>query len=261
MDFYPLIRTSLLAVATVSIALTSTISAATLSGSFSVYDNERVDLTALGDVDWAYWNYTNSNGAFQPASNITNRKNGGTAIQSPTVIGSGNLRGSSSLTEVDISYTDGTNPETASGNNMSGIFSSAIATAGAGISIDIVLPEAGTTYYITLWGSEYATQTSGDTGGIFTASLSGASDYTYDAFYGAPTIPKPSGVYSIVAVADNNNDILTLSYVLPSETNTNGHVIYDALTVSAVPEPAEYALVIGCAALIGLIIQRRRQRN
>lgn len=257
MKLNPQSKFSALALIGGSIACATSLSAATLMGSFADYDNTQVDLTASGDLDWAYWESTSN--PF-PAPGTTNSKLGGTLIANPTVVGTGNLRGSNSNTFVDITFSDGTSPTSGSFAGVSGIFSTSLNTPGAGISIDITLPEAGVTYYITLWGSEYATQTSGDTGGIFTASLPGASDYSSNAFYGPATSPKASAVYSITASADNNNDVLTLTYVLPSQTRANGHVLFDALTVSSVPEPSTYALIIGAAAFVGLVMRRRKMR-
>jgi len=238
------------------IAATS-IQAATLIGSFEDGDGGVYDLTAAGDLDWVYWNTTSN-----PFIGTTNSKQGGTVIADPVAAGGGVMRGSTSDTAMNVTYTDGTTVSAGTSNQISGIFNSQLATAGAGLSIDITLPQAGETYYITVWGSEYGTEEDSSPG-IFTASLSGATDYTYSAFTGDINTPKPAGVYNIAATADNNNDVLNITYVLPPSATGSGnsHVLFDAVAVSTIPEPSAYALLLGAASLAGLIIQRRSRRN
>lgn len=233
----------------------STSHGAILTGSFLDSDNNRYDLTSMGDLDWAYWDTTSTN-----FTGFTNRKSGGTAIANPAAVGGGNLRGSSTDTALDVGFTNGTSPISGNPNNLSGLFNSQLSTAGAGVSINITLPEAGKTYYITVWGSEYGTE---DDPGIFTASLTGASDYTYSAFTGGISTPKDVGLYNIAATPDNNNDVLSISYVLPPSIvgPGNSHVLFDAVAVSAIPEPATYALLLGTAVLTGLLYHRRRRFN
>lgn len=252
MRLLPQCTLATLILASVGIA-SSSAQAATLIGSFENGDGGVYDLTAAGNLDWAYWNTTNN-----PFSGTTNSKLGGSVIADPAAAGGGALRGSSSETAMNVTYTDGTTVSAGTSNEISGLFNTQLATPGAGLSIDITLPQAGETYYITVWGSEYGTEEVSSPG-IFTASLAGATDYTYSAFSGDIYTPKPVGVYNIAATADNDNDVLNITYVLPPSApgTGNAHVLFDAIAVSSIPEPSAYAAIFGAIVVLGVWRRRR----
>ncbi|GHB96307.1 PEP-CTERM sorting domain-containing protein [Cerasicoccus arenae] len=238
------------------LAMTASANAATLMGSFSAIDGTTVyDLTTAGDLDWAYWNTSSNPTTGVPANSMLSA----TLIATPVAIGGGSLRGSNSDTTADFSYTNGTSPESGTTNNVSGIFNTLLNTVGAGVSLDITLPNAGTAYLITIWGSQYNTETGGTSAGLFTASLSGASDYTNDEFSAPVSTFKQSGIYQLTAVADNDNDVLNIAYIQQTLVGANTHVLLDAAAIS-IPEPATYGMLLGVVVLMA-VIQRRHQKR
>ncbi|MGE9291605.1 MAG: hypothetical protein ACQKBT_11475 [Puniceicoccales bacterium] len=239
--------------------------AATLIGTYEAIDGSTsYDLSTLGNLDWAYWNETGSS----ETGVATNSALGGTLISDISAYNGGSLRGTTSnRTTADFTYSNGTSPTSGSVYNSYGIFNNQLGSQGdgtePGLALSILLPTAGITYEINIWGSEYYTSDSQDpaddtnnNGGIFTASLNGAADYVTDDFYGKND--KGSVVYTLFATADTDGDTVEITYVLPSDAyNSNAHVLFTAAAI-AVPEPSSYAVFLGFSGLLLTLLRRRR---
>ena len=208
--------------------------------------NTVYDLTALGAVDWAFYDTTAN-----PANGLpTNSKNGGTAIGTASAVGGGNIRGSaSSLTEPDFTYTDGTSPASGTGENPGGLFNTQLDTLGAGLQLSIDLPTTDT-YKIYIWTAAFNAQAT------FTAALTGFTSYTDSSMNDSvgPS-PKPSYLYTLTAKPNTAGDDLVVSLASAADNGTSSHVVLEAVAISVVPEPATLGLLIAGLGLVGF---RRR---
>ncbi|WP_309399781.1 PEP-CTERM sorting domain-containing protein [Cerasicoccus maritimus] len=235
----------------------SYLQAATLDGSFvTTTQSTTWDLTALGTDDWEYWSTTASSFDGSP----TNFKSGGNGSLSDLyAVGGGGLRGtgSSALTDIHISYTDGSSPTSADAS-LRGAFNSQLSVEGAGVGLDITLPTTDT-YEVKIFTGGYFDSSAGSVG-TFTATLDGATTYTDSSLISTVNNPKAGIVYTLLVTPDSANDVLSVSMVLSSRQGTNGnqHTYMAAVTVSQVPEPATYALFAGLA-MLGLAVYFRRR--
>jgi hypothetical protein len=235
--------------------------AATLVGNYSQTNGTTVyDLDVLGELDWAIWNKTGNPDTGAPTYSLS----GGTLINDVTAFGGGSLRGTSATTTADFSYDGGSTQR----SNVTGIFNTQLQTDGAGLSLTVVLPTAGVSYVVSVWGSQYYTQDVLDSsatdsdgkGGIFTASLAGAAPYSSDELVTGNVTPKTTALYQLTATADTDGDLLTLTYVLPDDAfSGNAHVLLDAVAVSVIPEPSTF-LLLGLG-LASLFYSRSRDRR
>ncbi|HBR93934.1 MAG TPA: hypothetical protein DEA90_07190 [Opitutae bacterium] len=212
------------------------------------------DLTATGNVDWAYWN-TSAN----PASGVaTNDMNGGAGIGSIVAYGTGTtVRGTSFGTTADFSFTNGSATASGSVTNPTGLFNSVLNTAGEGVQLDFTLAQAGQAYTIDLWTAGFGTPSA-----TIVASIPGAtynsgliSNPDGGAYGGAGA--KNSYRYTFTVVADSDNDVFNFSIATGGTQQGSGHVIISAATI-AVPEPATYATIAGLSALVAVMVRRRK---
>jgi hypothetical protein len=205
-----------------------------------------------GNADWAYWAPTTT--AIPTPVAPTNRKLNGSIISSLDKVGGTTLRGSSTATTVEqYTYSDGTNPPSATSASLAGlIFNSDIGTTvgnGKGVSLtltgDPTAPRVANLYF----GGFGAT-------GVLTLTLNGATTVIDSSQIFTSTSPKHIAIYSVRYQPDSASDLLTVQYTASAVTDTaNGHVGAQAVTV-AVPEPATLSL-----AAAGLLLLARRRRN
>ncbi|QNN21700.1 hypothetical protein HED60_05265 [Planctomycetales bacterium ZRK34] len=227
---------------------TSSAQGATITGSASVVsvNDPAFDLTARGNIDWAYWDTTSSSVTGDP----TNEKAGASVVGSLSAINGTGLRGSTADTKADFTFTDGTSPVSSTVNNVSGVFNQTLNTEDVGLSLDLTLPTAKT-YTVYLWLSIY------DGTGTLTATLPTASLTDDSALSAGQSSEKFTFLYTLEVTADNPGEVLDLDLVL-SVNGTEGslsHVLIDGVAVS-IPTPA--ALPAGLA-MMGLMALRRRQ--
>lgn len=242
-----------------SVMIPSSLVAATLDGTYTeiTSSNATADLTALGQTDWAYWD-TGAN----PATGVpANRKLGGSLIGDIYPIGGSGLRGSSSTTQPENSFTfsDGTSPMMGSVSQPTGVFNQTLDSNGTGVGLDILLPSANATYTVSVFGAAFG----GDA--EFTAMLDGAMDYTNTTLSDTGSNPKDAALYTLEVVPDSPGDILSLSMLLQNSTSQFGHTLINGVAVTQVnnlvPEPVSIAIW----TLLGLSLAGfgyvRRQRN
>jgi hypothetical protein len=204
-----------------------------------------------GITDWAYWAPTTSGLATPVAPN--NRKLNGSIISSLDKVGGSSLRGSSTAATVEqYTYTDGTNPTSATNASLAGlIFNSDIGTTngnGKGVSLTLTgdpnIPRVANLYF----GGFGAT-------GVLTLTLNGATTVIDSSQIFTSISPKHIAIYSVRYQPDSASDLLSIQYTASAITDTaNGHVGAQAVTV-AVPEPAAISL-----AAVSLLLLTRRRR-
>jgi hypothetical protein len=210
-----------------------------------------INLTTQGTVDWAYWNSVFSSNLPLPPSNS---KNGGTAIGDLGIVGGTALQKSgSAVTTEQYSFTDGTNPVSATNVNLGGglVFNSDLGSNSSGKGITLqVAGNPATEQIITLYLGGF-----GATGNL-SLNLDGFGVTFGDnsqIFVGLS--PKEIAIYTLRFRTDNVGEKLTISYTASDSTSPFSHVGIEAITVAAVPEPS--ALALGAVGL-AFIFRRRR---
>ncbi|MDF3129357.1 PEP-CTERM sorting domain-containing protein [Kiritimatiellaeota bacterium B1221] len=238
--------------------------AALLSGSFSNGDGSTVyDLTALGELDWAYWSST-----ADPFSGVaTNSKSGGTLIGNLTLHNGTTMRGTTAdRTVTDVSFSDGASSLSGSVSNIQGVFNNSVNTTGAGISVAVDLPDAATVYHITVWVSGQGIgSASSEFEGLMTASLNsgGAAAYT-DTSLVAGSKPKADGYYNFTVSSDVDDDIFNMTYALSDGSGSDNyfsHTIISSVAVSTIPEPASILYFLMGTGLVGFGFFRKPFRK
>lgn len=187
------------------------------------------DISALGSVDWAYWNTTDNPATGAP----TNEKAGGSAIGNIKGIGAAtSVRGTSSKVDTDFTFTDGQTVASGTANNVSGLFNTVLNTEGTGAQLDIALPTAGQTYTVTIWTGAHETVAA-----AIVASLPGALNYEITTGgpggnYGDSAKPKESYAYTFTVVADTAGAIFSFKIATAGfYEGTTGHVIITGAAV------------------------------
>lgn len=221
--------------------------AASVTGSASVVASAdpAFNLTALGNVDWAYWETT----ASSTSGDATNEKAGASVVGSLSAINGTGLRGSTANTKADFTFTDGTSPVSTTVNNVSGVFNQTLNIEDVGLSLDLTLPTAKT-YTVYLWLSIY------DGTGTLTATLPTASLTDDTNLSAALGTEKFTYLYTLEVTADNPGEVLNLDLVL-GVNGTDGnlsHVLIDGVAVS-IPTPA--SLPAGLGLLVLACMKRR----
>lgn len=227
--------------------LSASASAAVITGTPVGSPPLPANLTAAGTLDWAVWNHSDQAG-FASMSPSHRMLNGAGIISNATAVGGdGQVRGSSTLSNVTVSFTNGIGGTSASGMGVAGVFNHELNTNGSGVQVDITLPNPGQ-YAVSIWVSGRSGQ------GVLTAALPGATTYTNSAY--TYTTNKLARLYQLDVTADNPMDVLNISYVLANSANNSSHALIAAVAVSAVPEPTALA---GLGLLgVGLLSRRRR---
>ena len=214
----------------------STAFASTINGSFQSVPQAApaFDFAELGELDWAYWNTSES-----PASGVpTNEKAAATAIGSMVAVGGGDPRGSSSATRPfhDFSFIDGTSPVADTVTNPSGLFNSQLGASGvgAGLSVGITLPTTNS-YQVSVFGAVYRVATE------FRASLPGSVDYTSTSLArttgSASGAEKTSGVFTLIVTPDNPGDVLTVQLTGVASYDGSAHAVISGIAISEVIPP------------------------
>ena len=236
-------------------AVSSPASAAVLAldGITRVNTTSQADLTT-GNADWAYWAPTTGTGQTPPVA-PTNRKLGGSIISSLDKVGGSTLRGSTTASTTErYTYTDGTNPTSATSASLAGlIFNSDLGSSapGKGISLTLTGDPTQTNIAKLYFGGFAAT-------GNLTLTLNGATTVVDASQVFPNTSPKQMAIYTVRFQPDSATDLLTVQYTASGITDvTNGHVGAQAVAV-AVPEPG--TLSLGAATIGTLLLTRRRRR-
>jgi hypothetical protein len=217
-----------------------------------------VTFSPADTIDWAIWNTTL--GTAVPGVTATNTQSGGDGLISAitpfstTVVPTNFVRGVGGATQT-FTYTDGTSPVSQTNATLGFVANSTLATAGRGVQVSI----SGNTsqqYRVDVWTVGFAGQ------GEMRASLNNASSVTLTSeLFGTSGTNKASNLFTFLFTPDSASDLLTLSFhLMANNIGANGHVGIQAITVSTVPEPAAYALLLGFGGL-GFAVVRRRRRS
>jgi hypothetical protein len=233
----------------------ATAASITYNGSFEQVGT--ADLTALGNVDWAYWN-TADNPA---AAAATNDMDGGAGIGVISASGGSGIRGAGSTTTGDFSFTNGSVVASGDADNVTGLLNTTLAAVNTGVQLDFTLATAGQAYTINVWTAGYSTEfatIAGTLTGATTYNSGNLSNPNGEDIYGAALGVKYSYLNTFTVVADSDNDVFNFNIETAGTQYTSSHVIISAATISAVPEPSAYALLAGSLALGAVMIRRRR---
>ena len=230
---------------------------AVLAGNVSTATGS-VDLTAIGTISWAVWNY----GAGNTGTSLvpSNRNSGAPTVGNAGFISSigrvggvsPNVRGGNASL-LTFNYNNGASTLTFSGTSGM-VFPSNLDSTNQGTALSIT-GNTGQVYQVSVWAGGFAGQ------GRMTASLTGATDVVLDSQVyndvdsGAGA--KGATLFTYTFQPNSATDTLNLSYVLLSESGVgNSHVGISAVAVALVPEPSSFALVAAFGAL-GLMRRRR----
>ncbi len=221
--------------------------AALLTGNAVASPTIPANLTEIGTTDWAYWNSTSSTGVTSMAPG--NVKSGGPGVIGPaTNIGGTGVRGSTTDTAIQFTFTDGTSPTSGTGLAVPGVFNVALTGVNTGVQVIVTLPDTQL-YDVAIWVSGF------NSTGTFTALLPGATNFSDASFtYGSGT--KPARLYELQVQADQPGDSLTLRYVMTASHGASSHVLIAGVALAVIPEPASLLLLSGA----GLLLLPRRSR-
>jgi hypothetical protein len=230
--------------------------AAVLTGSVNVNPPTSVNLTTDGSLDWAIWNTTSSTAL--ASIGATNAKSGEPSLFSAitpyatTAVATNFVRGVGGATQL-YSYTDGISPTSQTNSALGFVANSTLATAGRGVQLSIT-GDPAQVYRVDIWTVGFAGQ------GEMRASLNGATPVTLlSEIFGTSGTNKASNLFTFEFQPDSVSDLLNVSFHLrANDIGANGHVGIQAITVTAVPEPAALALTLGG---LGLVLMRTRARS
>lgn len=241
----------------VAMALSGGIAMGSVITGSSVEVSGAQDLTASGNVDWAYWD--NSANPIGTEATAANSMSGGSGIGTITGFDSNDatttVRGVNNG-DASFSFTDGTTTTSATGLYTYGVCTETLNALNYGVSLDFTLAEAGTEYTINVWTFGAAANSA-----TITATLNGYDDYTATELSYADTQgTKDATLFTFTVTAAEDNDVFNFGIELASD-NTDAD--YDLVAISAaslstsvIPEPATIGM-LGLGSL-GLLIIRRR---
>lgn len=239
--------TPLLAAVLYLFSLASGLSAV-LTGSLNTTPPPSVNLTTTGTFDWAIWNTNSTTGLSSRAP--TNRKAGSpNAISAITPVGGGNVQGVTVGSSELYSYTNGNSPATLTNSTQYFVINNGLDTIGRGVQFTIT-GDPTKTYQIDVWTSGL------NATGTLTATTAGAPTFTDSNSYGSTKTPA---LYSFTFQPNQVSDLLTIQYVLTTDSGSSAHVGIQAVSISVVPEPTTLALAAG--AVISLASFRRTRRS
>lgn len=243
----------------VSCLLAGSAMASTLFGSIggtSTGGALNANLTTTGTLDWALWNDTDgtSIGSAAPVNWKSGDPLGLKNVNITPIAVNGQpssafVRGSSLTTTTTFSYTDGASPASASGATPGMVFNADLAFAGAGVQLQI---KGDPTHLLQLdiWAGGFSST------GSLTLTLPGTAPLTLTSQPYSGTTPKDATLYTVFYQPDSASDLLTLAYTVTAPS-TNGHVGFQAISISTVPEPATGTLLLGTLAFCGFSRRRR----
>lgn len=233
-----------------------------LSGTVDTNPAQNVNLTEVGSLNWAVWDYIS--GTSGSSISPSNFKDVGLAGWNPGYIsemsrvGSGattTIRGGNA-TVIDFSYTDGLAPTTPPNESIKMVFPSDLNLNGQGVSFGVT-GDPSQLLQISIWAGGLAGQ------GIMTASTWDGQEivlesqlYTTAGGDGS----KGATLFTFFYQAEFVADVLNFSYVYtahpdPEISVGTAHVGITAVAVSVVPESSTLLLV--SLGLVPLACRRR----
>ncbi|EDY18031.1 protein of unknown function DUF1555 [Chthoniobacter flavus Ellin428] len=238
--------------------LAASATASTLSGIVAGTSSSgalNANLTGTGGIDWALWNDMSSTAvsSFAPTNWKASDPLGlhSVNITPVSVVGqstSNFVRGSSLTTATTFSYSDGSSPASASGTSGL-VFNNDLNFSNVGVQLQ-VKGDPTQLLQLDIWAGGFAAT------GNLTLTLPNATPVTLTSQAYSSITPKDATLFTVFYQPDSASDLLTIAYT-STNTTTSGHVGIQAVSISAVPEPATGTLLIGALALGGF--SRRRK--
>jgi hypothetical protein len=203
---------------------------------------ESYNMTEMGQTDWKFW----GNSLTVPA----NEKNGGSGIgdlsYTPGTLG-GTFEGGSSGKSPQYTFTDGTDPVSATASTIQTILKSpTVNSINDTISFSVAASTEQSTLYIIACAIESTLELS--------ASLAGAANQT-DSWVQNATQPYLA-LYKLDYTADSDSDLITVSLKKTAYDKVDRNYIgIQSAALSVVPEPATLSLI----AIFGVALLLRRR--
>ena len=237
--------------------------AASVLGSVSAAPNSTTataqTLPSGTDTDWGYYQQTGTPSPTVTYFDAANSSNTGGRSFTVTAVNGGTLRGPGTPdTSSPFSYFDfanGTSPGTGDNVQPTGIFNSVLGTTGVNSSAGVQLSLTGFTgqSVIQLW--TFAFQSTG----LLEVFINGSDtvEFSQSISGAVPQGGKDASLVTLDFTPDSALDTVEIRYRLTSTLDaTNGHVGFQAVAISPIPEPASLALLALTGGLFGL--RRRR---
>lgn len=215
-----------------------------------------INLTSLGTVSWAAWNYTSTTTATGSGTiNASSRKSTGPGVGTAgyiSAIGAGgsatSIRGVGGTTTT-FSFTDGVGAATTFGPaTMGGVIAGDLNAVGQGVSLSII-GDPNLTYRVSVWVTGQGAT------GTMAATLSGATTPALTMVHLNDS--RNLGLFTYDFRPDAAGDALNLVYTLTTDnTYASSHVGIQAVSVEVIPEASSALALLSGLSLLGL--RRRR---
>lgn len=223
-----------------------------------------VDLSSLGTTNWAAWDSasgsTSSIGATHFKASGTGTISAITGSDGTNVRGTGNTGSYPSDVFSWTQSDESSNLAAPADGIISGVFNSSLDddTVGITFSITNLASLGGSGYYeINLFATAFRAQ------GALSADINGDGGSLISQNGTTQDAVKNTDRYTIAYNPDSSSDVLNIYYDvlvdLSGSGDTSSHAAFQAVTISAVPEPSAFALISGGLAMAWITLARRRR--
>lgn len=211
------------------------------------------------NTDWGFFYRNGGSGATSSFSATETSNTGGRAF-TVTAVNGGNVRGPSEVVtgapHSYFDYTNGTTLEIGNDSRPTGVFNSGTGSVGAGnlAGVQMRLDGFSTQSLIQIWTFGY------NATGNFQVFINGnaVAAFSESVMTGNPGNGKEARLFTLDFTPDSVTDFIDIRYTMTAAQDaTNGHVGFQAVAISPIPEPTAVSL-LGIAGAFCLIRRRRR---